>query len=272
MAGGSPRPSISRAPSPVPPTARRRDPARWRAPSLCWCRRRSARPDVALMRSDSRGGMQAPQVWREISGTLGGNRVHRLARGTDAGEDHEARQPGRDSAGDVGVEPIAHLRAGAVNVPRLNASFIRVGWGLPATSGSCPVAARGAATIEPLPGSSPRSGRKSPGPRSPPPATLRRGWPALPRPDPAHAVLGECPCTTAAGASSNIRTGLSPTLLTSPASASVPRPEPPNPWPIGRQADVRRSARWSPHRRPQRRIRAPAEGRRPALAHATHCW
>ena len=47
--------------------------------------------------------------------------------------------------------------SGARKSPRANASLIKVGDGLPATWGSASVAAFSAATMEPLPGSRPRS-------------------------------------------------------------------------------------------------------------------
>ncbi len=112
--------------------------------------------------------------------------------------------------------------SGVAKVPRLNASFISVGWGLPATSGFCWVATCNAATIEPLPGSNPRSEGSV---RSTLAATQQRSGadgqrglgqvrPRGVRRVPLH--HRDRTLVERAG------TGRSPTLDTSPASASVP--------------------------------------------------
>ena len=98
-----------------------------------------------------RGGLR-----RCSSGRCSDRGAHGVGGGADPAQHHQAGQARGVGAGDVGVEAVAdHQRR--VKLPRANASVNSVGAGLPATCGSASVAVRSAATIEPFPGSSPRS-------------------------------------------------------------------------------------------------------------------
>ncbi|CKR58234.1 Uncharacterised protein [Mycobacterium tuberculosis] len=122
--------------------------------------------------------------------------------------------------------------------PRATASVIKAGAGLPATRGSMPVAVRSAATMDPLPGSRPRSvGKVGSTLAATHRAPARMASAASARSD--HPVVIERPCTTASGRSSKRRTGRNPTAATSLANASVPTMSTRAPgasWPASRWA------------------------------------